>query len=309
VITPMQIPTVLWNIQEESVPAAEDRELTQSNCSRCGRYETHHGKYSLVIVFWPRGALSLGLRALVKSRLLSAGFCLKSASVFCSCRPFPCNMTGQSSWLLKVVFVKILSSLEEIRREIIHRLSFLYHAVGSSSSQIARQLLHAGSKCFPHRAACLLCPGCRGKTPRYQPCRGRACGKRRQCCSQTRGGAGRLLLWRLQLCLFRQNWIPIAAAGFGNRTARASAAFSHWSWLEKASPRVLIAALLPSPGPRWLWIHKWACCDKRVFIISSYPVSASTGGGSSLGGLAARCAAGCGSSGRELGATALLLIA
>lgn len=47
---------------------------------------------------------------------------------------------------------------------------------------------------------------------------GTACGKSRQCCSQSRAGAGRLL-WRLQLCLFRQIWIPVAAAGSESRTA------------------------------------------------------------------------------------------
>lgn len=122
------------------------------------------------------------------------------------------------------------------------------------------------------------CPWRRGNTPEYQPCRGAACGKRRQCCSQTRDGAGKLLLWRLQLCLFRQNWIPIAAAGFGSRTARAFAAFSHGSWLAKASLRVLTSALLPSPGLWWPRIHKWTFCDKRVFVTFSYPVPASTGG-------------------------------
>lgn len=51
--------------------------------------------------------------------------------------------------------------------------------------------------------------------PQHQPCGGAACGKTRQCCSQTRDEAGRLLLWRIGLCLFRQIWILAAAAVLG----------------------------------------------------------------------------------------------
>lgn len=65
---------------------------------------------------------------------------------------------------------------------------------------------------------------------------------------------------------------------FGSKTARAFAAISHWSWLEKASLQVLTAALLPPPG-LW-WIHKWVFCDEFSSCSSI------------LEGLAARCAMG-----------------
>lgn len=114
----------------------------------------------------------------------------------------------------------------------------------------------------PHLAAHVLCP--RRNVSQGPPCRGAARGKRRQCCSRTRGEAGRLLLWRLELCLFRQNWIPIAAAVFDSRTARAFAASSPRCWLEKALLQVLTAALLPSSGQWWPWIHQCAFCDKSL---------------------------------------------
>lgn len=78
------------------------------------------------------------------------------------------------------------------------------------SAAAAHRLLHAEKKCFPHLFGV---PG--ASIPALQ---GTACGKSRQCCSQSRDGAGRLL-WRLQLCLFGQIWSPVAAAGFEARTA------------------------------------------------------------------------------------------
>lgn len=139
-------------------------------------------------------------------------------------------------------------------------MAFLYQATSSSSAVCLSA--SCWNERFPHLAARVLCPG--RNMSQCPPCRGAARGKRRQCCSQTRGEVGRLLLWRLELCLFRQNWIPMAAAVFGSRTARAFAASSAWCWIEKGSLQVLTAALLPSAGHWRPWIHQCAFCDKAL---------------------------------------------